>query len=372
MGINRCVNLYDKYCECRRYYALASLFKKILRTRGFKSSPVPGELQYLKKWSLLRKKIEPYSYRLFSHYCGFDSRIIPEDIGVIIELILNPVRFRAYYSDKNLYDDYLDPETLPKSLLRRVNGGQILDRNFEPANDEIRTYIENYKRVIVKPSNDSCSGHGVFLFEKNNDKWVCTKTKQALSYSFLNNYGKDIIVQEALEQHPFMSHFNESSVNTLRLTVYRSVKNENVVVPSAAMRIGQKGEIVDNGHAGGRFVGIDPLTGKLNDFISDQYGLRSDEWNGICFSQNEFYVPSWTKVLDFAKSVGKVNRHCRLLGLDIMIDKLGNPKLIEYNVGGFSFWLIMFSGYTVLGEYTNEVIEWCVTHRHDASRMIVG
>lgn len=340
--------------------------------QGLKNGPVEREADYIGKWSLLRKKVEPYSYRLFSRYCGCDSHIIPEDIGVLIELILNPVRFRAYYSDKNLYEDYLPQETLPVTLLRRINGSRILDRNFDPADCPINTYLGNYKRIIVKPSNDSCSGRRVMLFERDSDKWRCRKTGEVLDYSFLESYGKDIVVQEAVEQHPFMSCFNNSSVNTLRLTAYRSVKDESVVVPSAALRIGKKGEIVDNGHAGGRFVGINPVTGKLNNFVSDQYGFRSEEWNGICFSHNEFFIPGWGRILDFAKAVGKANRHCRFLGLDVMIDKNGNPRLIEYNIGGFSFWMIMFSGYSVLGEYTDEVIEWCVTHRNEGSHVVIG
>lgn len=38
-------------------------------------------------------------------------------------------------------------------------------------------------------------------------------------------FGRDFIIQECVEQSEYISQFNPSSVNTLRLSMYRSVKD---------------------------------------------------------------------------------------------------------------------------------------------------
>ena len=64
--------------------------------------------------------------------------------------------------------------------------------------------------------------------------------------------------------------------------------------------------------------------------------------------------------------------HHRLLALDIMIDSLGNPRLIEINVGGFSGWLFQFTTGTVLKEHTDEVIDYCVNYMRKTGTFRLG
>ena len=348
---------YVAYKECCKQY------NRYLLRQNYKNAFVEGEDKYVKLWSTLSRRVEPYSYRFFSHYCGRTPYIIPEDIGhTIIERILNPERFRPYYCDKNMYAQYIRKEYLPKTILCRINGGGIMDVDLHLINEEqLNSYLSSYNRIVLKPSIDSCSGIGVMLFVKAIDgRWICEKYGTELSYNFLKTYSNNFVLQEAIEQHPYMAQFCSTSVNTLRLTVYRSVKTEEILIPSAIMRIGRNGEFVDNGHAGGAFIGLDLETGKvLNKFALNQYGDKFETWNDINYSQQQFQIPNWPKVLELAKYIGKSNRHCRLLALDIAIDKDGMPRLIEYNCYAFSFWLFMYCGETVLGQYTKEVIDYC-------------
>lgn len=47
-------------------------------------------------------------YLLFSRYIGNDINIVPEAISHnIIEPILNPVEYRRFYEDKNMFDKVL-------------------------------------------------------------------------------------------------------------------------------------------------------------------------------------------------------------------------------------------------------------------------
>lgn len=198
------------------------------------------------------------------------------------------------------------------------------------------------------------------LFEKkNNGKYISVKENQELTLDFLMNYGDDFVLQEALRQHSLLSKFNATSVNTLRIAIYRSVKDEKVNVTGALVRIGRSGEICDNAHMGGYFVGINPENGHLNHYACEQYGNRSKKWNDVDYEANDFVIPNWDKVIEFAKYIGSRLLHCRLIQLDIAIDEQGKPRLIEYNINGFSFWLFMLSGQNPLGRFTDEIIAYC-------------
>lgn len=219
-----------------------------------------------------------------------------------------------------------------------------------------------YDKLILKPTVDSCSGKGIMLFNRNGNGYISADGNILLNMDFLYSYGDNFILQEGVKQHPYLSQFCSTSVNTLRIAVYRSVKDEAVHVIGSIMRIGKDGKFVDNAHSGGRFVGIDIKTGKLGSYVCDQYGNIVDEWNGINFKNNNFAIPNWADVVAFAEYVGECNHHMRLLALDIALDENGKPCLIEYNCDGFSYWLFMFTGNTPFGEYTDEIIEYCIKH----------
>ena len=157
------------------------------------------------------------------------------------------------------------------------------------------------------------------------------------------------------------------------MSAYRSVKNDECVVPSAIMRIGHEGSYVDNAHAGGGYVSIDVATGRLGKEVFDQYGQRFPSLNQIDFSKESHQLPSelWKKVLEFSKSIGSFVPHHRLLALDLAIDKEGNPKLIEFNIEYYSIWLFQFSLCPAFGDYTDEIIDYCRRERHRLEYMIL-
>ena len=103
-----------------RFYS--SQFKRYLTMHGYSDGKAEGEDEYVRTWSRLTHRVDPYSYRLFYHYMGPNKYILPEDIGdSVIEYYLNPPEYRAFYMDKNLFGQYLKPAgALPKELLRRI------------------------------------------------------------------------------------------------------------------------------------------------------------------------------------------------------------------------------------------------------------
>ena len=342
--------------------------------------PQKGEEQYLALWHKVSPKVEPYTYRFFSHRMGQVPYIVPESIGhLFLERYLNPLRYQSFYSDKNAYNMYLDSSVSPKILISRINGSRLMDENFrliEKFSNNIRTItaanisevLAQYDKVCLKPSIDTDSGTGVLLFSKGADALFKTIDGTVLSGEFLNGYGTNFNIQEVLAQHPYLAQFNDTSVNTLRLSVYRSVVDERLHVNGAFLRIGVKGSFVYNVHAGGRFVGIDTATGKLQKTTLDQYGTRRAEWNGIDFSKTDFTIPQWDKITAFAKMLASHNIHMRLHSMDISMDCSGTPKMIEMNFGGFAYWMHMMCGQDVFNGEVEDVIVYCNKQRQNTRK----
>lgn len=355
----------------RRHYDKA--YRRLLKLNNILNKPCEGEDKWIEKWSVLGNA-NPVFYRLYSHYIGYDINILPEDIcHYVIEPILNPKAYIPYYADKNIFDKLFKDGTMPKTIFRKMDGF-LYDADYRPlvlSNAKVLALLNsfNYERIIVKPTIDTDSGKGVRLYIRNADKWEDIKNGELLSLDSLNEiYGPNYIVQEALTQIEDLAQYNPSSVNTIRLTVYRSVKDNECYIPSAIFRIGAKGEVVDNGHSGGKCIGIHS-DGTLYNKVLNQYGETTTEFNGVDFSQ-EHKIPNWREIVEFAKYVGRNIPHHRLLALDIMLDKKGCPRLIEYNIKSCSVWLFQLTSSSVFGEFTDEVIGYCKNNL-DKAQMVI-
>lgn len=341
----------------RKFYSNQCL--QYMRMNGIIDSPVDGEQEYLKMWSVFKTKVEKQSYRYYSHYCGKTPYIVPENIlHDYIEPKLNPVRYLGYYSDKNIFEKLLPSEYVIPTVLRRMGGG-ILDGSYKPVTDLRDILLRQEGDLFLKPSVDTSSGIGVQKYVKHDNEYVEVRSQEPLSIEKLKSYGLNFILQNAVMQHPYVSQLCSSSINTLRIATYRSVIDEKPHVIGALIRIGKEGEYVDNAHAGGRFVAINKETGELGKCAVDQYGRIYNEWNDINFLNSNFVYPHWDKVLQCALEVTQSLHHMRLIQLDIAMDINNCPKIIEYNVIGYSPWLYMTTGCIPLGEYTSEIIDYC-------------
>ena len=372
-AVNRC---YNRAIMLKVHYGCISHYRKMLEINHIPNRPVTGEKEYVKKWRRLYPLVAVEDYRLFSRYIEVTPDLVPEAISHnIVEALLVPPEFRAYYSDKNMFDRIMPAGFLPKTILRRISGSffsadyRLLD---EADGLGLEQRLEAFDRIVVKPTVDSCSGQRVTLFARRDGTWFGLNgvwKDRELSLSRLKEFfGNDFIVQECLKQSAYMSRLCPTSVNTIRLFVYRSVRSEEVVIPSVIMRLGHTGSFVDNSHAGGVSIGVLP-GGRLNTYTTDQYGRKITEVNGIDFSREELIIPHFNRVLEFAKTVGRHLIHCRMSNIDIMIDETGTPKLVEYNLSGMSTWLYQFNSGLAYGAYCDEIIDYCAKRLSEAGHV---
>ena len=330
--------------------------------------PCEGERQWLKRWSAFGVSINATQYRLFHHYIGSNMDIVPEEISnCFIEPALNPEILRGPYLDKNFFDKLMPNKWLPKTYLRKMNG-LYFDRNYQSiklTDSTLYNILSDATEVIIKPAFDSWWGTKVRAFFRQTDgRWMDSDKKNELCTAFLETeYGDDLIVQEKVRQQEFAANFNASSVNTIRLAVYRSVKDDRCHCVGAVMRIGGRGSVADNVHGGGHFIGINTANGKLHKIVYSQEGVGRDSFNGIDFSE-DFFIPDWGKIMEFGKNVCKHITHHRLIALDIALSVNG-PKLIEFNICSYSTWLFQYTSGSALGMFADEIIEYCLNKKSE-------
>jgi len=320
---------------------------------------------HLKLWKPVNNNVNTKWLKVYCNISGkLDYKYITEfDYYNFIEPVLNHKSFCDAYSDKNSYHTFLDYELLPKVHLRRMHGVYYFEDYNQLASSYniFDTIPKNTNKLIIKKSFDSGGGSGVGLLSKTENKWHDnnneTVTEEYLDYT----YGSDFVIQEYLNQHQYFKQFNESSVNTIRLLTYRSVKNNEIIPLHAVLRIGKKGSFVDNQASGGIACGLDDY-GKLNSFAVNKYGERFETFNGINFAKTK-EIFGFTEIINSGLEVAKLFRYHRILGFDFMVDEYGKIKIIEINNKNNEINFYQMSNGPLFKSYTREIIDYCSTRR---------
>ena len=357
--------IYTYLLACRRSWIIRHNYEKLYKKIGNRNPELlkkaSGEDLWMHKWGKVNKHVSPCSYRIFSRFIGNNQNIVPLEVFAdVIEPILCPPNQYAYYNDKNVFDKLFPAGVLPKTLLRNIRGN-FYDINYQLVDNPILGDFLSEK-IILKPAVGGESGRGVQIFTKSGYQWENRNGEKLTVDYLISNYGSDYIIQEYLQQDDVMSRFNSSSVNTIRVMTYRSVTTGEISVPNAILRIGASGAEVDNAHQGGMFCGISG-NGELGKYVCNFLGEKNTLFNGVDFANSCNVIPNYGEVIDFAKKIARQVIHHHLLALDIMLDKRGNPRLIEINVGGFGAWVFQFTTGPVFSDYTNEVITYCMKNK---------
>jgi hypothetical protein len=275
-----------------------------------------------------------------------DERIIPEDIFVSdIEPTLMLDESGHFLSHKSFYNRWFPEGVFPKDMLHCING-QHLDADFNPISfdDLIKKAKSISYPVVIKPNWDSYGGEGVFFAE--NIERLASLCEQS------NNF----VVEEQIIQHDFFSKYNPMGLNTIRVYVYKSVKDNCHHVINMALRMG-KGGSLDNESLGGIHKLINP-DGYMNNYAVDKYGekyLKHPD-TGYAFDER---IPAFEELKSLSRKIASQVYFTRIVGLDVCYDADSNWRVIEVNTKGHTIRFSQYGGQPFFGKFTDEVIRHC-------------
>ncbi|MDD3534399.1 MAG: sugar-transfer associated ATP-grasp domain-containing protein, partial [Candidatus Cloacimonetes bacterium] len=212
-----------------------------------------------------------------------------------------------------------------------------------------------HEKIILKPSMDSGSGSGIFLFIRDGSVFKSDGT--LLDASYIRSLRFDFVVQAYIEQHAYFRFLNPSSSNTIRLLVYRSFQDDSINVINALLRIGGKDSFMDHDNLGGVSIAVNQ-EGIVGDYAFDVKGNRYEQFNGVKISDIG-PIPNYEEFSPMAKAIALKSHYGRLLGLDFTMDSTGQVMLLDINCWRNGINHFQFCHGNLFGRFTQEIIDHC-------------
>lgn len=246
------------------------------------------------------------------------------------DLITNKLSFLDYF-ERGGYPvpHLLGYNVLNKIYLRLANGWEAAELSTpQIMKESLGRLMTIWKidEIFLKPIRGS-QGTGAFKITRDQ---IDTPHEIDKLYSIIRNNN---VIQQVVEQHPELSRLNPGVLNTMRIDTFRAPDSQAEIL-SAFLRVGGKGNYVDNVSAGGVFVGIDLHSGKLKEKAlnffhgSQKFGsFKSNPANGIPF--NNFPIPLFDEVKKIILQAAEYIPSA-LVGWDVAVSPSG-PVLIEAN-----------------------------------------
>jgi hypothetical protein len=362
--IRKSNRILRKWLKTVTLYRFRSKLKKLKKKfpEYFKRLDENLEEQHTAYWTDLSKRIEIDYLRLYCNFSGIhDYRYIPLNIYyAIVEPLLNDPNYATWYSDKNNLDQIISKSDCPKSYIKNIRG-VFLNGNHEiitakEAEDIFNSLTTDF---IIKPTTYTFQGRDILLVKHQNDGHIDNKGRLTDLNRLHEIYKKNYIIQEKIMQHEEYARFNPSSVNSVRVNTYRSVKTEKIEVLNCFFKIGRSGQIIDNTGQGGLWIYVDE-NGKLDDFAFLKEGkCWKHPDSGISFK--DMHLPFIHKIRNTAIRAAQNFPSHRILALDIAVDKDEIPKVLEVNLQRIGD--PQYVGGTLFRSFTEEVRDYCITNK---------
>jgi len=329
------------------------------------------EQEYTELWSKFEKNPSILFQRCMSSLSGVESsQYVPENIHYgFIEPVLNNRAYALIFNDKNFYERYLlsYKDLFPQAILRGING-TIYSPEFKPLTEknclDLLSKMQTEQEYVLKPATETGGGDNVLFFRRTS-KGIRIKIKNYELKEFYKiletRYNGNFIIQEKIRQLPWFAYFNKTSLNTVRLYMYRSVNDENVYPITAYLRFGKEGSIVDSSSQGGRTCGIS-IQGLLNDFALGKYGEKYYDLGGLN-ENKKCMVPLFNDMKNTAIELSTYFPYHRLLGFDFIVDINKQLKLFEVNNLYIGIINQQMNTGPLFGDFTDEVIEYSLANK---------
>lgn len=183
-------------------------------------------------------------------------------------------------------------------------------------------FVLMHRDLCVKPTYGTI-GKGVCRISDLN-----FKSTREMYESLINSHG-NCVVEEVIHASDKLRELNPDAVNSIRLVTLFDGKT--TTVQDAFIKVGRKGYFVDNGGAGGIFVGIDKDTGRLCSDGVDEDGIRYERHPDTGTKFNGFQLPDWNMALSIVQEIGSQIPGAVYIGWDLAHSKNKKWVVIEGN-----------------------------------------
>ena len=266
-------------------------------------------------------------------------------ISIFFDIINCGIKYQAGYVDYNLYEMYKMNKDERKTVVTRGINNEIikkyndmtyaykfedkalfnnlfnkyLNREWiyikESSIEDFKKYLKGKKEVIVKPLSLSC-GKGV-------EKIVVKDYNPEELYNHLMQTDQTLVEDVAI-QNKVLSDLYPHSVNTLRIVTL------NKVVVAALLRVGNKGNVVDNFNHDGMVTTIDIETGEIKYPAIDKVGNVYEVHPETNVKIIGIKIPMWNEVKKLCIEACDIVPELGYIGWDVCLGE-EKPFLIEGN-----------------------------------------
>lgn len=269
--------------------------------------------------------------------CYLKYKISPTEYFLFNFKSLLPNQRSEYLSDKTIYmtmGKIVGRKLHDKQLEDKYNFYQIAQKYFyrkalliASANDYkvFEDFVTETHDVIIKPNSSAC-GNGIRVEHIHN------RNEAMMVFSDIIKKGNSWIVEELIQQSDEMASWNQTSVNTIRISSFLNEKGFFILCPF--IRTGRRGAVVDNGGQGGLYAAIDAKTGVIITNGKDELCNVYKEHPDSHIIYKGWQVPQWDKLVLLTEKVHSLFPKHRYVGWDFAHTKEG-WVLIEGNWGEF-------------------------------------
>lgn len=204
--------------------------------------------------------------------------------------------------------------------------------------NEFLDFISTHKKIFCKP-----------LTNLSKDRTTIVNTEDIEPVDFFNALIKKgtFAIEELIVQCKELSSFHPSSVNTIRIVLFKT--DNKIELLCGCLRCGRGDNIVDNGAAGSIFIPFNIENGRLLNTGMDENGIKYESHPDTDIRFNNFQIPHFKEIKTFAVAIARNLKDFKYLGLGIAVseDKL---MIVEARSNP---WLITFEGLRKTG-FKNE------------------
>ncbi len=291
----------------------------------------------------LRSGLPPisyYKYQLFLPERRAMAHQYVEDAGRFLQVLrrrISPTDDAAIFSDKRRFEQWCHANGLPGvRILLEVDGEDVVYRVQEelpaadlfakPSNWRSGKGVERWRHgwrgdgLSTWTGDDGVAREGDALYARLKERYL--------------EYGRPIILQPLITNHPAIGALGNGALCTLRVMTLRPSRSAAAELLLAVLRIGAGKAAADNFDLGGMAAPVDIDTGKCGKAISKRGDYPVDRFeinpeNGRRIAGIE--LPFWREAMALAvRAHGLVQYDLPAIGWDIAITETG-PVLIEAN-----------------------------------------